>query len=123
MFDSRVLRKIFGLKWDEVRGEWRRLHKQELYDLYSTPNTIRVIKSRRWAGHVARMGDRRGTERVLVGRPDWKRQLGRYRRRWKGNIKICFQEVGWGYMDLIAVAQDRDGWWAIVDAVMNLRVP
>ena len=121
VLDSRVLRKIFGLRRDEVRVEWRRLHKQELYDHYSTPNSIRVMNSRRWAGHVARMGDRRVTDRVLVGRPDWRRQLGKHRCRWKGNIKMCIQEVGWGYMDLIAAAQDR--WWALVNAVMNIRVP
>jgi hypothetical protein len=78
VFESRVLRKIFRPSRDEVTGEWRRLHNEELYDLYSSPNIIRVIKSRmtRWTGHVARMGDRRGAHRVLVGRPEGKRPLG-----------------------------------------------
>jgi len=95
VFDSTVLRKILGLKKDEVREEWRGLHKQELYDLYSIPHTIWVMKSRRWLGHVARFGDRRGICRVLVRSPDWKRHLGRYRCRGKGNIKMCIQEMGW----------------------------
>jgi hypothetical protein len=92
-----VLRRIFGPKWDEVTGEWRRLHNKELYDLYSSPYTIRVIKSRglRWAGHVARMGERRGAHRSLVGKPEERRPLGRSRRRWEDNIKMDFQK-GWG---------------------------
>jgi hypothetical protein len=83
VFGNRVLRRLFGSKRDEVTGEWRRLHNEELYDLYSSPNIIRVIKSRRtrWAGNVASMGDRRGTYRVLVGRPEEKRPLGRPRCR------------------------------------------
>jgi hypothetical protein len=93
-----VLRKIFGPNRDNVRGEWRRLHKEELNDLYSSPNIIRVIKSRRMrqTGHVARIGDRRGAYRVLVGKPEGKRPLGRPRRRWEDNIKTYLQEVGWG---------------------------
>jgi hypothetical protein len=81
------------------KGEWRRLHNEELNGLYSSPNVIRVIKSRRirWAGHVARMGEGRGAYRILVGRPDGKRQLGRPRRSWDDNIKMDLQEVGWGY--------------------------
>jgi hypothetical protein len=123
VFDRRLLRKIFRLKRVEVRGEWRRLHKQELYNLYSTPNTIRVMKSRRWAGHVVRMGDRRCTYRVLMWSSDWKRQLGRSRRRWKCNIKMCIQEATWGYLDLTAPAQHTERWWALVNAVSNFRVP
>jgi hypothetical protein len=92
-----VLRRIFGPKRDEVTGEWRRLHNKELYALYS-PNIIRVIKSRRqrWAGHVARMGERRGAYRVLLGKPEGRRPLGRPRRRWEDNIKMDLREVGWG---------------------------
>jgi hypothetical protein len=97
VFESRVLRRMFGPKRDEVTGEWRRLHYEELNDLYSSPNIIRVIKSRRmrWAGHVAHMGEGRGAYRVLVGRPEERRPLGRPRRRWEDNIKMDLQ-VGWG---------------------------
>jgi hypothetical protein len=84
VFENRVLRRIFGPKRDEVTGEWRRIHNEELYDLYSSPNIIRVIKSRRmrWAGHIACMGEGRGAYRVLVGRPEGRKPLGRPRRRW-----------------------------------------
>jgi hypothetical protein len=95
-----VLRRIFGPKRDEATGEWRRLHNEELNDLYSSPNIIRTIKSRRmrWAGQVARMGgEGRGAYRILVGRPDGRRPLGRPRCRWKDNIKMDLQEVGWGH--------------------------
>jgi hypothetical protein len=97
VFENRVLRRIFGPKGDEVAGEWRRLHNEEL-KLYSAPNIIRVIKSRRmrWVGYVARMGEERGAYRVLVGRPEGRRPLGRPRRRWEYNIKMDLQEVGWG---------------------------
>jgi hypothetical protein len=93
-----VLRRIFGPKRDEVTGEWRRLHNEELNDLYSSPNIIRVIKSRRmrWAGHIARMGEGTGTYRILVGRPEGRRPLGRPRRRWEDNIKMDLEEVGCG---------------------------
>ena len=91
----------------------------------SSPNIVRVIKSRkiRWAGHVARMGDERGVYRVLLGKPEGRRQLGRPKRRWMDNIRMDFQEVGCGYMDWIGLAQDRDRWRTLVSAVMNLRVP
>jgi hypothetical protein len=94
-----VLRRIFGPKRDEVTGEWRRLHNKELYAPYSSPNIIRAIKSRRlgWVGHVARMGQRRGACRALVGKPEGRRPLGRpRRRRWEDNIKMDLREVGWG---------------------------
>jgi len=98
MFENRVLRRIFGPKRDEVRGEWRKLHNEELNDLYCSPNIVRVIKSRRirWAGHVARMGEGRGVYRVLVWKPEGKRPLVRTRRRWEDNIKMDLQEVGSG---------------------------
>ena len=94
-------------------------------DLYSAPNIVRVTKSRigRWAGHVARVGERRGVYRVLVGKPKGKRPFGRPRLRWEDNIKMDLQEVGYGSMDWIELAQDRDRWRALVNAVMNLRVP
>jgi len=90
VFENRVFRKIFGPKRDEVTGEWRKLHNEELNDLYSLPNIVRVVKSRRmrWAVHVARMREDRGVRRVLVGKPEGKRPLGRSRRRWEDNIKM-----------------------------------
>ena len=120
--ENMVLRRIFGPRRDEVTGEWRRLDNEELNDLYSSPNNVRVIKSRRmrWAGHVARMGEERGVYRVLVGKPEGKRPLGRPRRRWVDNIRMDLQEVGCGYMDWIGVAQDRDRWRTFVSALMNL---
>jgi len=125
VFENRVLRRKFGPKRDEVTGEWRKLHNEELNDLCSSPNTVRVIKSRRmtWAGHVARMGESRGVYRDLVGKPKGNRPLGRPRRRWENNIKMDLQEVGCGGMDWIDLAQDRGRWRALVNVVMNLRVP
>ena len=125
LFENRVLRRIFGPKRDEVAGEWRKLREEELNDLYSSPNFVRVINTRRmrWAWHVARMGERRGVHRILVGKPEGKRPLGRPRRRWENNIKMDLQEVGCGGVDWTELAQDRDRWRALVNAVMNLRVP
>ncbi|KAJ4426503.1 hypothetical protein ANN_27317 [Periplaneta americana] len=121
---NKVLRKIFGAKRDEVTGEWRKLHNTELHALYSSPDIIRNLKSRRlrWAGHVARMGESRNAYRVLVGRPEGKRPLGRPRRRWEDNIKMDLKEVGYDDRDWLNLAQDRDRWRAYVRAAMNLRV-
>jgi len=115
------LRRIFGPKRDEVTRKWRKLHNEELNDLYSSPNIFRVIKSRRmrWAWHIARMG--RGD--VLVGKPEGKIPIGRPRRRWEDNIKMDLQEVGCGGLDWIELAQERDRWRALVTVVMNLRFP
>ena len=120
-----MLRRMFGTRRDEVTGEQRRLHNEELNDLYWSHSIVRVIKWRRmgWAGHVARMGEGRGVYRVLVGKPEGKRPMGRPRRRWVDNIRMGLQEVGCGYMDWIGLAQDRDRWRTLVSAVMNLRVP
>jgi hypothetical protein len=118
------MRRIFGPKRDEVTGEWRRLRNEELTDLNSSPNIIRVNKSRRmrWTGHAACMGERRGTYRISVGRPEGRRTLGSPRRRWEDNIKMDLQEVGWGaWTGLIWLRIDR--WWALVKAVMNFRLP
>ena len=118
VFENMVLR-------DEVTGEWRRLHNEELNDFYSPPNNVRVIKSSRmrWDGHVSRICEDRGAYRVLVGRPEGKRPLGRPRRKWVDNIRMDLQEVGCGFMNWIGLAQDRDGWRSLMSAVMNLRVP
>jgi hypothetical protein len=123
VFENRVLRRVFEPKRDEVTGEWRKLHKEELRDLYSLPNIVRVVKSIRmwWAGHVARMGEGRGVHRVLVGKPEGKRPVGRPRRRWEDNIKMDLQEVG-GDGDWMEWAQDRDRWRALVNMGMNFRV-
>jgi len=124
VFENRVLRRVSGPKMDEVTGEWRKLHNEELRYLYSLPNIVRVVKSRRMrrAGHVARMGEGRDVHRVLVGKPEGKRLLGRPRRRWEDNIKMDLREVGRGgeWMEL---AQDRDRWRTLVNTAMNFRVP
>jgi hypothetical protein len=121
-----VLRRVFGPKRDEVTGKWRKLHNEELNDLYSLPNMVRVVKSRRmrWARHVARMGEGRGVHRVLVGRPEGKRPLGIPRRRWEDNIKRDLRDVGGDCGDWREGAQDRD-WWrrALVNTVMNFGIP
>jgi hypothetical protein len=122
---DQVLRRIFGTKRDEVTGEWRKLHNEELRDLYSSPSIIRIIKSRRmrWAGHVARMGEKRKAYRLLVGKPEGKRPLGRPRRRWVDNIRMDLGDVGWSDVDWIGLAQDRNRWRGVVNSVLNLRVP
>jgi hypothetical protein len=116
VFENRVLRGIFGSKRGEVTGEWGKLHK-ELNDPCSSPTIVWVIKSRRirWAGHVVHMGEGRGVYRVLVGKPEGKRTMGRHRHRWEGNIKMDLQEVGCRGMDWILLAL----WWALVNAAIN----
>ena len=125
VFENKVLRRIFGLERDEITRKWRKLHKEERNDLFPSPNIVRAIESRgiRWPRQVARMGERRGVYRVLVGKPEGQRPLGRPRRRWEDNIKMDLQEVGCGGMDWIELAQDRDRWRALVSAVMHLLVP
>jgi hypothetical protein len=120
-----VLRRIFGPKRNEVTGGWRELHNEDLRDLYSSPSIIRIIKSRtmKWAGHVARMGEKINAYRLLVGKPEGNRLLGRPRRRWVDSIKMDLLEISWGGEDFIGLTQDRDKWRDLVNAVMNLRVP
>jgi hypothetical protein len=119
-----VLRRIFGPKMEED-GSWRKLHNDELHNLYSSPNIFRLIKSRRtrWAEHVARMGEGRGVYRVLVGRPEGKRPLGRPRRRWEDNIKLDLREIGIDVANWIELALDRVQRRAFVNTVMNLQFP
>jgi hypothetical protein len=125
MFENRVLRRIFGPKRDEVTEGWRKLHNEELHGLYPSPSIVRVIKARsmRWAGHVVRMGEVRGAYNILVARPKGRRPLGRPRRTWEDNIKMDLREIGFGDVDWIHLAEDRDRWRALVNTVMNLRVP
>jgi len=116
---------LLSRKRNEVTGEWRKLHNEEVNDLYSLCNIVRVVKSRRmrWAGHVASMGEDGGVHRVLVGKPEGKRQLGRPKRRWEDNIKMDLQEVGGGRADWMELAQERDRWRALVGTVRDFRVP
>jgi hypothetical protein len=111
------LRRKFGPKRDEVTGEWRKFRNEELHGLYSSPSIIRIMKVNRmrWVGHVARMGEKRNSYRLLVRKPP----LGRPRHRWLDN----FVEVGWGDVDWIGLAQDMDRWRALVNSVLNFRVP
>jgi hypothetical protein len=125
VFENRVLRRIFGPKRDEVTGGCRNLHNEELHNLYSSPSIIRIIKSRRmrWAVHVAQMGEKRNVYRLLVGKPEGRRPLGRPRRRWIDNIKIDLLEIGLSVVDWIGLAQDRYRWRAVVNVVMNVQFP
>jgi hypothetical protein len=112
VFETRVLRRIFGPKRDEVAEEWRKLHNEELHGLYSSPSVIRIMKLRRmrWAVHVARMREKRNTCRLLVGKPEGRRPLGSPRCRWWDNIRMDLVEVGGDDVDWIGLAQDRDTW-------------
>ena len=122
-----VLWRIFGPKRDEVTGEWRKLHNEEINDLYSSTNICSGdnIEKTDEAGACSTYGgeERRGIYRVLVGKPEGKRALGRPWHRWEDNIKMDLQEVGCGGVDWIELAQDGDRWWALMTAVMNPRVP
>jgi hypothetical protein len=108
-----------------VKGKWRKLHNEELHDLYYSPSIIRIIKSRRkrWVGHVAQMGEKRNVYRLLVGKPEGKKPLGRPRHRWIDNIKMEFLEIGLNVVDWIGLTQDRYKWRALVNTVMNLWGP
>jgi hypothetical protein len=122
VFESRVPRRIFGPKRDEVTGEWRKLLNEELHPSYSSPNIIRQIKSSRmrWAVHVACMGEERNVYKVLMRKPEGKRQLRRPRHRWEDGIRMDLRETGWGSVEWTQLAQDRDWWQALVNMVMNL---
>jgi hypothetical protein len=124
MFENRVLREIFGPKRDEMTREWRKLHNEELHDLYSSPITIRIIKSKRmgWAGHIAQM-EKKNVHRLLVGKPEGRRLLRKPRCSWVDNIRMDLGEVGWGDVDWIGLVQDRNRWRALVNSVSNLRFP
>jgi hypothetical protein len=125
VFENKVLRRIFGPKRDEVTGKWRKLHNEELRNLYSAPSIIRIMKSRRMrlAEHVVRMGENGNAYRLLVGKPEGKRPQGRPRRRWVNDIRMGLGEVGRGDVDWIGLAKDRNRWRAHVNSVLNLRVP
>jgi hypothetical protein len=125
VFKNRMVRTIFGPKRDEVKGGWRKLHNEELHNLYSSPSIIRMIKSRRmrWAGPGARMEDKRNAYRLLLEYTEGKRPLGKPRSTWADNIKMDLREIGWDSGDWIDLAQDRDHWRALVNTVMNLRAP
>jgi hypothetical protein len=122
VFENIVLRRIFGPKREED-GSWRKV--DELHSLYSSQNIVRVIGSRRlrWAGHVASIGEGSGVYRVLVGRPEGKRPLGRPRRRWEDNVKLDLMAIGIDGANWIRLAQDRVQWRAFVNTVMNVWVP
>jgi hypothetical protein len=124
VLEKRVLRRIFGPNRDEVTVEWRKLHNEELHNLYSSADIIRQINSRRlrWAGHAARLGEERKLYKVLVGKPDGKRPLARSTRMWEDGIRMDRREIGFGGVDWIRLAQDRDRWRAVVTAVLNRQV-
>jgi hypothetical protein len=121
MFENRVLRRIFGPKSEGVAGDWKRLHNEELHNLYASPNNIRVIKSRRMrgAGHVTCMRWMRNLHKTLVGTPEGTRPLGSPRRRWKCNIRTDVREVWWADVEWIRLDQERDQWRAVANTVMN----
>jgi hypothetical protein len=123
VFENRVLRRIFDPKRDEVTGDWRKLHNEGLHNLYSSPNRMIKLRRMKWAGHVARMGEKKNAYRILVQSQERKRPLGRPRRKLVDNIKIDLREIGWDGVDWIELALDRDQWRALVNTVMNLRVP
>jgi hypothetical protein len=124
MFENKVLKEIFGPKGEEVSGDWRRLHNEELHDLYASLYIIRVMKSRRmrWVGRAVRMGEMRNAYKILVGKSEGERPFGRSRRRLEDNIRMDLTGIGWEVLNWIHLAQDVDQWRILVNTVMNLRV-
>jgi hypothetical protein len=122
LFQNRVLRRIFGPKREEVAGGWRRLHNEELHNLYPSPNILKVIKSRRmrWTEHVARMVVMINTYKIFIGKFEGKKLLGRPRRRWEDNITLDLRKIGWKSVDWMHLAQVRGQWCALVNVVMSL---
>jgi hypothetical protein len=125
VFENRALRKIFGPKRDEMTGGWRKLHDEELHNLYSSPSIIRLKQSRwmGWALNVARMEEKRNSYKILMGESEGKRPLEVPRRRWVDNIKMVLRKVDWRVIDRIYMALYRERWKTLVNTVMNLRVP
>jgi hypothetical protein len=125
VFENRLLRKIFRPKREEVAEGWRRLHNEELHNLCTSPNIIRMIKSRRmrWVVYVTCIGEMKNSYNILVGKPEGKRPLVRQRCRWEDNIRMDIREIGWEGVDWMNLAPDRDQWQTLVNMVMNLRVP
>ena len=124
VLENRVMRRIFVPKRDEVRGESRKLYIEDLNDMYSSPNIVRIIKSKKEIGRACRTyGGIGGVYMGLLGKPEGKRPLWRPRCRWEDNMKMDLQEVGCVGMDWIELAQDRDSWRSLVNALMNRRVP
>jgi hypothetical protein len=125
VFENRMLRRIFGQRRDDVMGGWKKLHDEELRDLYSSPSIIRMVISRRmrWTGHLARMGEKRNTYRLLVGKPEGIRSLGRPSCMCLDNIKMDLEDIEWSGVDWIGLAQERDKCRALVNVVKNLQVP
>jgi hypothetical protein len=121
--DPEAFKKYFAR--DDVIGDWRKLQNEELHNLYSSPNIIRTNMSRRmrWAGHVARMVEKMNACRIFVGSLEGKRSVERPSRRWEDNIKMEVRKIEFGSMDWIHLAQDKDQWRALVNSVMNIRVP
>jgi hypothetical protein len=126
VFENSMLRRIFGPKKNEVTGDWRKLHNEELRNLYSSLSITTKTSQMRWAGYVTRIGKKRNGRRILLRKSEGKTLLlkrPRHTRRWEDNIKIDLREIGWDGMDWIDLAQNRDRWVALVNMVINLQVP